>query len=45
MKSSDNTFDNGIVKVVVPGEANGDAWVELTDFFLMSDTFGSPCGY
>jgi hypothetical protein len=38
--TADNTFIDGIVKVVVPGDVNGDAWVELTDFFLTAASFG-----
>jgi parallel beta-helix repeat protein len=41
----DNFVSDGVVKVVVPGDVNGDGFVELTDFFLASQAFGSYVGH
>ena len=41
----DNFVSDGAVKIVVPGDVNGDGFVELTDFFLASQAFGSYLGH
>jgi hypothetical protein len=37
--TSDNTFSDGIVTVVMPGDANGDGIVEMMDFFILSQHY------
>lgn len=41
---ADNTLDDGIIKIVVPGDINGDAWVELGDFYLAGASVGCRPG-
>jgi hypothetical protein len=39
--TEDNTFTFPPVKVAIPGDVNGDDIVELSDFFITSQAFGS----
>ena len=41
---SDNTLINGIVKVKIPGDINGDDTVNLLDAILASAAYGSKPG-
>lgn len=39
--TTDNTFNDCWVLITIPGDVNGDGVVELTDFYLTSQAFGS----
>jgi len=42
---TDNIYIDGEVKILLMGDLNGDGFVELTDFILMSEAFGTAPGH
>ena len=38
--TDDNEFTDGILKVVIIGDVNGDGYVEMMDFYILSLHFG-----
>lgn len=42
---ADNTLCDGRILIKMPGDVNGDGIVELTDFLIVSDAFGSYPGH
>lgn len=45
LNKSDNSFTNGKISVKLMGDINGDGVVELLDFSLMTDAYGSYPGH
>jgi hypothetical protein len=43
-ETEDNTFIDGLLKVVIVGDVNGDGWVEMMDFYAASNAFMSRPG-
>jgi len=39
--TTDNTYINGIVKIVIPGDVNGDCIVDIFDLVLVASAYGS----
>jgi len=39
--TADNTYVNGIVKVVIPGDVNGDCIVDIFDLVLVASAYGA----
>jgi large repetitive protein len=38
---ADNTYVNGIIKVVIPGDINGDGVVDIFDAILLANAFNA----
>jgi hypothetical protein len=41
---TDNTYTNGIIKVVIPGDINGDGTVDIYDAILLAGVFNAVPG-
>jgi len=42
--TTDNTLIDGVVYVGIPGDVNGDGWVEMMDYWVLSQAYGSSPG-
>jgi hypothetical protein len=42
--TGDNTFTDGLLKVVLVGDVNGDDYVEMMDYWYLSQAYGSSPG-
>jgi peptide/nickel transport system substrate-binding protein len=43
-ETGDNTFIDGLLKVVLVGDVNGDDYVEMMDYWVISQAYGSQPG-
>jgi len=39
--TADNTFVKGSIQVTIPGDVNGDGYVEMMDYWVISQAYGS----
>jgi hypothetical protein len=42
--TDDNTYTDGCICVTVIGDVNGDGWVEMMDYWVVGQAFGSSLG-
>lgn len=44
VNTADNTFVNGVIKVVIPGDINGDGFVDIYDAILLAGSYNAVPG-